>query len=75
MSPMLSSTRVRAWQSRLLDTIYPILCLNALQVKVKSGSTVRNKAIYLTIVGSTDEFKDRTASNSLKNLHSRDGSH
>ena len=38
---------VRAWQSRPLDAVYPILYLDALQVKVKSGGTVRNKAIYL----------------------------
>jgi putative transposase len=39
---------VRAWQSRPLDAIYPILYLDALQVKVKSGGGgVRNKAIYL----------------------------
>jgi putative transposase len=38
---------VRAWQSRPLDAIYPILYLDALQVKVKSQGSVRNKAIYL----------------------------
>jgi len=38
---------VRAWQSRPLDAVYPILYLDALQVKVKSGGSVRNKAIYL----------------------------
>jgi putative transposase len=38
---------VRAWQSRPLDSVYPILYLDALQVKVKSQGSVRNKAIYL----------------------------
>jgi putative transposase len=38
---------VRAWQSRPLDAVYPILYLDALQVKVKSQGSVRNKAIYL----------------------------
>ncbi len=42
---------VRAWQSRLLDAIYPILYLDALEVKVKSQGSVRNKAIYLVGVG------------------------
>jgi putative transposase len=38
---------VRAWQSRPLDAVYPILYLDALQVKVKSQGRVTNKAIYL----------------------------
>jgi putative transposase len=54
VSPSLISTvtdavldEVRAWQSRPLDAIYPILYLDALQVKVKSQGRVSNKAIYL----------------------------
>jgi putative transposase len=38
---------VRAWQSRPLDSVYPILYLDALRVKVKSQGRVVNKAIYL----------------------------
>jgi putative transposase len=38
---------VRAWQARPLDAIYPILYLDALQVKLKSQGRVVNKAIYL----------------------------
>jgi putative transposase len=40
---------VRAWQTRPLDPLYPILYLDALQVKVRDGAHVRNKAIYLAI--------------------------
>jgi putative transposase len=40
---------VRAWQSRPLDPLYPILYLDALQVKIKSEGRVSNKAIYLAI--------------------------
>jgi putative transposase len=40
---------VKAWQNRPLDTLYPILYLDALQVKVRDGAHVRNKAIYLAI--------------------------
>jgi putative transposase len=40
---------VRAWQSRPLDAIYPILYLDALQVKVKDQGRVSNKAIYLAV--------------------------
>jgi putative transposase len=38
---------VRAWQSRPLDSVYSILYLDVLQVKVKSQGRVTNKAIYL----------------------------
>lgn len=38
---------VRAWQSCPLGAVYPILYLDALQVKVKSQGRVSNKAIYL----------------------------
>jgi putative transposase len=54
ISPSLISTvtdevldEVRTWQVRPLDTVYPILYLDALQVKVKSQGRVVNKAIYL----------------------------
>ncbi len=56
VSPDLISTvtdgvmdEVRAWQSRPLDALYPILYLDALQVKIKSDGRVANKAIYLAI--------------------------
>jgi len=56
VSPDLISTvtdgvidEVRAWQSRPLDALYPILYLDALQVKIKSEGRVANKAIYLAI--------------------------
>jgi putative transposase len=54
ISPSLISTvtdavmdEVRAWQARPLDAVYPILYLDALQVKVKSQGRVANKAIYI----------------------------
>ena len=40
---------VRAWQSRPLDAVYPILYLDALIVKVKENGRVINKAVYLVI--------------------------
>jgi putative transposase len=56
VSPDLISTvtdavidEVRAWQSRPLDPLYPILYLDALVVKVKDQGRVSNKAIYLAI--------------------------
>lgn len=56
VSPDLISTvtdavldEVRAWQSRALDEVYPVLYLDALQVKVKDQGRVSNKAIYLAV--------------------------
>ncbi len=56
VSPDLISTvtdgvidEVRSWQSRPLDSLYPILYLDALQVKIKDQGRVSNKAIYLAI--------------------------
>src|SRR5215216_1708940 len=56
VSPDLISTvtdavidEVRSWQSRPLDAVYPILYLDALQVKVKDQGRVSNKAIYLAV--------------------------
>lgn len=53
VSPDLISTvtdavidEVRTWQSRPLDPLYPILYLDALQVKIKSEGRISNKAIY-----------------------------
>ena len=40
---------VKAWQNRSLDACYPIVYLDALQFKVRDGSHVRNKAIYVAI--------------------------
>ena len=56
VSPDLISTvtdavldEVRAWQSRPLDAIYAIVYLDALQVKIRDGGRVANRAIYLAI--------------------------
>lgn len=40
---------VTLWQSRPLDALYPIIYLDALQVKIRDGAHVRNKAVYLVI--------------------------
>src|SRR5215203_1178770 len=39
----------RVWQNRPLDALYPILYLDALQVKIRDGAHIRNKSIYLAI--------------------------
>ncbi len=65
VSPSLISTvtdavleEVRAWQNRPLDTVYPVLYLDALQVKVRTHGRVINKAIYLAFGVTLEGLKD-----------------
>jgi putative transposase len=56
VSPSLISTvtdavidEVRAWQSRPLEAIYPVVYFDCLMVKIRDGAHVVNKAIYLAL--------------------------
>ena len=56
VSPDLISTvtdavidEVKAWQARPLDEVYPIIYLDALQIKVRNEGRVSNRAFYLAI--------------------------
>jgi len=40
---------VKAWQSRPLEEIYPVIYLDALIVKVRDGHQVRNKAAHIAV--------------------------
>ncbi len=40
---------VKAWQSRLLDSVYPIVYLDCIHVKVRDSGVVKAKALYLAI--------------------------
>jgi len=40
---------VRAWQSRPLDAIYPIIYMDCIHVKVRDAGAVRTKAVYLAL--------------------------
>jgi hypothetical protein len=40
---------VKAWQSRPLEEIYPIIYLDAIVVKVRDGHQVRNKAAHIAV--------------------------
>jgi putative transposase len=40
---------VRAWQTRPLDEIYPIMYLDALVVRVRDGHQVRNRAAHIAV--------------------------
>lgn len=49
---------VRAWQSRPLDRLYPILYLDCLMVKTREAGSAANRAIYLAIGVNTDGIKE-----------------
>ena len=61
VSPSLISTvtdavieEVRAWQSRPLEGLYPVVYFDCLRVKIRDGGQILNKAVYLAI-GLTSE--------------------
>ena len=39
----------KAWQSRPLEAVYPIVYLDALFVSIREGATVRKKAVYVAL--------------------------
>ena len=48
---------VKAWQTRPLDEVYPIIYVDALMVKVRDGNQVRNKAAHLVVGVDNDGVK------------------
>ena len=48
---------VKAWQSRPLEELYPIIYLDALVVKVRDGHQVRNRAAHLAVGVDLDGVK------------------
>lgn len=49
---------VKAWQSRPLEGVYPILYLDALHVKIRDAGHVQNRAIYVAIGVKLDGDKE-----------------
>lgn len=49
---------VKIWQSRPLDSVYPIVWFDALVVKVRENQRVINKSVYLALAVNTDGQKD-----------------
>ncbi|SDK24222.1 putative transposase [Methylophilus rhizosphaerae] len=49
---------VKLWQSRPLDSIYPIVYLDCIHVKVRDAGSVRAKAVYLAIGVNMDGHKE-----------------
>jgi putative transposase len=48
----------KAWQTRPLESVYPIVYLDALVIKIRDGQAVRNFACYLAIGVSVDGERD-----------------
>jgi putative transposase len=49
---------VKAWQSRPLDALYPIVYMDCIHVKVRDNGAVRVKALYLAIGVNLDGMKE-----------------
>lgn len=51
-------TEVTAWQTRPLETLYPVVFFDALRVKIRDEGTVRSKAVYLALAVLADGTRD-----------------
>ncbi len=49
---------VTAWQTRPLETMYPVVFFDALRVKICEDGVVRNKAVYLALAVLPDGTRD-----------------
>jgi putative transposase len=65
VSPSLISTvtdsvidEVRAWQTRPLESLYPIIYLDCIMVKIRDGAHILKKAIYLVIGVNLEGIKE-----------------
>jgi len=48
---------VRAWQSRPVDEVYPIVFVDGIRIKVRDSGTVTNKVAHLVVGVDVDGFK------------------
>ena len=48
----------KAWQTRPLEAVYPIVYLDALVIKIRDGQAIRNFACYLAIAVNSDGDRD-----------------
>jgi putative transposase len=51
-------SEVMTWQSRPLETMYPVVFFDALRVKIREDAVVRSKAVYLALGILPDGSKD-----------------
>lgn len=52
------SDEIKAWQSRPLEAIYPILYLDCLHLKIRDEGVVKTKAVYVAIGVNLEGIKD-----------------
>jgi transposase-like protein len=52
------SAEITAWQSRPLESMYPVVFFDALRVKIRDDAIVRNKAVYLALAVLPDGRRD-----------------
>ena len=48
---------VKAWQSRPLDAVYPIVYLDAIHLKMRTEGRVQNQAVYLALGVNLDGYR------------------
>lgn len=51
-------SEITAWQSRPLESMYPVVFFDALRVKIREDAVVRSKAVYLALGVLPDGSKD-----------------
>jgi putative transposase len=51
------SDEITLWQTRPVDSVYPILYIDAIVVKIREGGVVDNRAAHLVVGVDTDGFK------------------
>ena len=49
--------KVREWQNRPLDPVYPLVIFDALRVKIRDEGVVKSKAVYLALGMNVDGIK------------------
>ena len=49
---------VKAWQSRPLDEVYPIVYLDAIHLKMRESGQVKNQAVYLALGVNMEGYKE-----------------
>ena len=52
------SDEIKAWQSRPLEAIYPIIYLDCLHLKIRDEGVVKTKAVYVAIGVNLEGIKD-----------------
>jgi transposase-like protein len=49
---------IKEWQNRVLESVYPVMWLDAIHFKVRDNGTVKSKAIYSILAVSTEGQKE-----------------